>query len=250
MQVRINGEARERLRQLLGHQARRLGLTPTLVDMLVQSATLERWSGAERIRVADDGGERLAFLVTGALRVVCRAPQEKTVGVCFVAPGHVVPGTWPASERRRLEVIVHDRLGATVAVWGTRLLTDLFATLSTTNAVHLVTLAGQAALRLVEEKCELLALSLRDRVLAVLVTLARDFGAVHPDGVRIEVRVTHRDLGAAAMGSRANVTRALEELRAHDLVAVDDHRLVVTHRALALGRDTATGERPPERQAV
>ena len=110
--------------------------------------------------------------------------------------------------------------------------------------MQLVTAPWREAAEVVRQKCHLLGLCLRDRVLAVLTTLARDFGRPHPDGRRIELRLTHLDLAGAAVGSRANVTRALEELRAEGLVAVEQHRLVVTHRGLAcLGDDPG----PPAR---
>ena len=69
-------------------------------------------------------------------------------------------------------------------------------------------------------------------MLAVLTTLARDFGYRHPEGIRIELRLTHRDLVGAAVGSRANVTRALDDLRTAGLVFVEQHRLGVTHRGI------------------
>ena len=69
-------------------------------------------------------------------------------------------------------------------------------------------------------------------MLAVLTTLARDFGYRHPEGIRIELRLTHRDLVGAAVGSRANVTRALDDLRTAGLVLVEQHRLGVTQRGL------------------
>ena len=84
-------------------------------------------------------------------------------------------------------------------------------------------------------------------MIAVLTTLARDFGYRHPEGLRIELRLTHRDLAGAAVGSRANVTRALDDLRAAGLVFVEQHRLVVTHRGLgafATGGCEAPGHWP------
>jgi len=82
-----------------------------------------------------------------------------------------------------------------------------------------------------------------------LLQLAHDFGRPHPDGLRIELRVTHNDLAGAAVGSRANVTRSLEDLRTDGLVLVDDHRLVVTHRGLA-GMPTDPPRGWPDRIAV
>jgi hypothetical protein len=112
------------------------------------------------------------------------------------------------------------------------------------HALQFVADAWQTANDVLRQKCHLLGLCLRDRVLAVLKTLAHDFGRPHGDGLRIDLRLTHLDLAVAAVGSRANVTRALEELRAQGLVAVDEHRLVVTRRGLEGFADEPRPARP------
>lgn len=250
MRTRINGEVRERLHQLLLQRARTLGLTPAAVDLLTRSAALERWAPGDEIATDEAGAERTAFLVVGSARVVCTTPRGKPVGVCFVAPGQFVSASWPGgSEPARAEfrVIAHDPLGTIVALWPRRILVDVLGMLPPPQAAQLVTETWRTATQTVRQKCHLLGLCLRDRVLSALVTLAHDFGRPHPQGVRIELRLTHADLAATAVGSRANVTRALEELRDHALVAVDDHRLVVTRRGLAsLGRGARDDDVPDD----
>jgi CRP-like cAMP-binding protein len=182
------------------------------------------------------------MVVVGAVKLVCETPRGKRVSVCFVAPGQVVPGEWPVDgvpARRDVRAVAHDPLGTVVASWTRRVLLDVLATLPPGQAMHAIATASQAAMELLRQKCDLLGLALRDRVLAVLQGLARDFGRPHPEGVRIELRLTHQDVAGAAVGSRANVTRALEELRADGEVLVDDHRLVVTHRGLVAFRAAA-----------
>lgn len=157
------------------------------------------------------------------------------MGVCFVAPGQFVAATWPAGSdpvRRELQVIAHDPLGTIVALWPPRVLVEALATLPPALAFQFVAATWRAATQVVRQKRHLLGLCLRDRVLTVLTTLARDFGCPHPQGVRIELRLTHGDPAAAAVGSRANVTRALEDLREYGLVLVEDHRLVMTRLGL------------------
>jgi CRP-like cAMP-binding protein len=242
MRSRPNGEVRERLRQLLLQRARAFGLTPAAVDQLLALAVLERWSAGEPIATADETGERLGMVVVGAVKLVCETPRGKRVSVCFVAPGQLVPSEWPADgtpTRRDIRAVAHDPLGTVVAWWTRRALLDVAATLPSGQAMHAVASASQAVMDLLRQKCDLLGLALRDRVLAVLQNLARDFGCPHPAGVRIELRLTHQDVAGAAVGSRANVTRALEELRADGEVLVDDHRLVVTHRGLVAFRAAA-----------
>jgi hypothetical protein len=245
MRTRIDGEARERLRQLLTLRGRSLGLAPAAIDLLVGAATLERWAIGDAIMTRDAEGERIGMVVVGAVRMVCETPRGKRVGVCFVPPGRFVTGWWPGEEsaaRRELAMIAHDPLGTVVAWWGTRTIVDVLTQLAPGHAMQLMTTVWRGTTEVVRQKCHLLGFCLRDRVLAALTALARDFGRPHPDGLRIDLRVTHADLANAAVGSRANVTRALEDLRAAGAVAVEDHRLIVTHRGLAaLSPDSPSG---------
>jgi CRP-like cAMP-binding protein len=252
MRTRVTGEARERLRQLLVLRGRAFGLTPPAIELLVGAAVLERWPAGEEVVSAEMlGGERVAFVVCGAAKVVCETPRGKRIGVTFVPPGRFVGTGWATEDHAHddFRIIAHDPLGTIVALWPPRAIVDVLATSSPQHALQFVTAAWRASTEVLREKCHLLGSCLRERVLAVLTTLAHDFGRPHPNGLRIELRVTHNDLAGAAVGSRANVTRALEDLRADGLVVVDDHRLVVTHRGLT-GMPTNPPPVWPDRIAV
>ena len=54
---------------------------------------------------------------------------------------------------------------------------------------------------------------LADRILGLLELLAEQFGRTQPDGVLIDVRITHQQLAAASGATRTTVTRILQELR-------------------------------------
>jgi CRP/FNR family transcriptional regulator len=236
MRTRTNGEARERLRQLLHHHARRFGLPTTAVDTLARTAILERWSAGDEIVPRDDGHDLVMLLVVGSVKVVCSGPRGAKIVVSFAAPGQFVATGWlfegrPA--RPDFRVLAHDELGSVVAVWSQAVLTDVVAALSPLQALQLMSYGWRAVSSLVGEKCDLLGLSLRDRVLLALVTLARDFGVPHPLGVLVDLRLTHAEVASMAVGSRANVTRAIDEMRSQGLLASERHRLVVTHRGLA-----------------
>ena len=176
------------------------------------------------------------LVVVGAVKVVCDTPRGKRVGVSFVPPGRLLSGGWPAhssAAAAQFTAVAHDPLGTVVATWAPQTVLEVLAGLPATSVLQLATAISRDATDVVRQKCDLLGLGLRDRVLAVLTTLARDFGQPHPDGVCIALRLTHLDLAGAAVGSRANVTRALEELRAGGLVTVEQHRLIVTPRGRA-----------------
>ena len=197
MRTRVNGEVGERLRQLLVQRARALGLTPGAAEVLRQAAIFDRWAPGDEIVTADHEGARVGFVVVGAARIVCDTPRGKMVSVCFVPPGRFLGRGWPngtSAPPDDLKAIAHDPLGTIVATWTARTILEVFATLQGPNALQFAATLSCDATDVVRQKCHLLGLCLRDRVLAVLTTLAHDFGYRHPEGLRIELRLTHRDL--------------------------------------------------------
>jgi CRP-like cAMP-binding protein len=247
MRTRSNGEARERLRELLTRHARRFGLTQAAVDTLVRTAVLERWASGDEIVSQEDAHDLVTFVVVGSARVVCPTPHGGAVTVCFGAPGQFVATGWlfdGPPVRREFRVIAHDAIHTVVAAWSQAVVLDVMASLPVRAQLQLTSCGWRAFSSLLREKCHLLGLPLRDRVLAALQALARDFGASHPAGRCIGLRVTHADVAGMAAGSRANVTRAIDALRTQGMVATERHRFVVTHRGLAALHDP-----PPPRAA-
>lgn len=62
---------------------------------------------------------------------------------------------------------------------------------------------------------------LGQRVLGVLSLLAEEFGAPHPQGTRLDLRLTHAQLAAAVGATRTTITRVLGELRAAGKLETD-----------------------------
>lgn len=73
-----------------------------------------------------------------------------------------------------------------------------------------------------------------DRVRQKLAQLAREFGRVKPDGVRIEFPLTHDLLAEMVASARETVTRGLDELQRSGFVAREGHsyKLLIPPEAL------------------
>jgi CRP/FNR family transcriptional regulator len=73
-----------------------------------------------------------------------------------------------------------------------------------------------------------------DRVRQKLLQLARQFGRVSPEGIRIEFPLTHDLLAEMVASARETVTRALDELQRSGFLARDGHsyRLLISPEAL------------------
>jgi hypothetical protein len=59
---------------------------------------------------------------------------------------------------------------------------------------------------------------LEERLMGILALLAEQFGRPQPDGLLIDVRITHQQLAAAIGANRTTVTRLLSELRRRGLL--------------------------------
>lgn len=66
-----------------------------------------------------------------------------------------------------------------------------------------------------------------DRLRHLLLLLAKDFGHVEPEGVRIPVRLTHHQLATAIGTTRVTVTRLLKDFKAEGWMAIDQRHIIL-----------------------
>jgi CRP-like cAMP-binding protein len=66
-----------------------------------------------------------------------------------------------------------------------------------------------------------------DRLKHFLILLAKDFGQVEPDGIRIPIRLTHHQLATAISTTRVTVTRLLKDFKAEGWLTIDRRYLVL-----------------------
>lgn len=66
-----------------------------------------------------------------------------------------------------------------------------------------------------------------DRLKHLLLVLARDFGQVEPDGIRIPVRLTHHQMAMAISTTRVTVTRLLKEFKTEGWMVIDQRHIIL-----------------------
>lgn len=66
-----------------------------------------------------------------------------------------------------------------------------------------------------------------DRLQHLLLILAKDFGQVEPEGIRIPVRLTHYQLATAISTTRVTVTRLLKDFKAEGWMTIDQRHIVL-----------------------
>lgn len=107
-----------------------------------------------------------------------------------------------------------DRLMAAVPSLGTRV----------------TKLAGLRLLKIQNRLVDMLYAPVEVRLATTLIGLTAEFGISRPDGVLLNLRLTHNDFAALIASTRETVSVALNSLVRHGIIAFLDHRILVTDR--------------------
>jgi CRP/FNR family transcriptional regulator len=67
----------------------------------------------------------------------------------------------------------------------------------------------------------------RGRIAAMLLRLAGDYGAASPEGVVINIDLTHQDIGSLVNASRVMVTKILGSLRQEGIIDTRGQRIIL-----------------------
>lgn len=78
-----------------------------------------------------------------------------------------------------------------------------------------------------------------DRLKCLLVQIAQDFGQVSPQGVHIDIRLTHHQLATIIGTTRVTVTRLLKDFRNEGWLYIKKRQLILTLETVNLYRKSA-----------
>ncbi|MGH3021921.1 MAG: Crp/Fnr family transcriptional regulator [Gaiellaceae bacterium] len=161
----------------------------------------------------------------GFLVVRASPPSGRHVVVVEAGAGSIL---LPPNDREHLQALAD--------CWVTVLPVSQLEALLAIQGVAATLFRGMgAALRLRQDAGSYLAsVHHVDRVRQKLAQLAREFGRVNPDGIRIEFPLTHDLLAEMVASARETVTRSLDELHRGGFVTRDGHsyRLLISPEAL------------------
>jgi len=219
--------SKERLRALLAEAGRRMGLTTTAIDRLGRSAQMARWDKGQSIFSPEDTADFVNFLISGAVKVSCPSGAG-TVCVQLIRPGQFFGLNWYVDKGQPRLFSASAFTHCVVAVITTEMMAELIATSPPPGVLQIVSYSWRVLSRLLYEKCSLLGLRLEERLIHELAVLARDFGRDVDGGVAIDLPLTHADLAEFALGSRANVARAMKRFERAGLIGKDGRKLVLS----------------------
>lgn len=211
------------------------GLTDTQLSKVGESMHLKVFPGGTEILTAQQPGGVVYVVLDGGVKVHLEQPDGSEVVLAILGAGEVVG-----------EMSLSDSLGrsATVATIEESTLLWMDRAVFRANLQEIPALTFNllnifdTRLRLVNAHVRLLSkLDVHGRVAGALLSLAREYGKVNPDGdVLIPLRLTQGDLAGLVGASRVRVNQALGYYKRHSHISVDRKHRITIHDPDALAR--------------
>ncbi|MEQ1615433.1 MAG: Crp/Fnr family transcriptional regulator [Hyphomicrobiaceae bacterium] len=216
--------ANEQARTALQNSSFLGGLPAALLDQLAQRAHVKTYDKGETIYRRGETGDTMMVILTGRVKITNVTAEAREVILNFLGPGDV-----------NGEIAVLDggeRTANAVALEETQALVlyrrDLLPVLTADPAsmLEIITILCdkiRATSLIVEDN----SLQMQGRTASGLLRLANQHGRKTAAGIRIELKLSQRDLGNYVGLSRENTSRQLKDLREAGLVIVDDQALII-----------------------
>lgn len=200
-------------------------LRPDELDALLPHALIRRYPRHAVLMRKGDASTEMAVIASGRVRIGSTAADGRDVTLAVLGPGEVL-GEMALldGEPRSADVVaLDDCVVLTVA-------RARFVLLLQGNADLCLRLIGFLCSRLRRANVALEELALLDlpgRLGGVLVRLARDYGRPVAEGMRIELRLSQKDLGTLIGASREKVNRQLRRWEEARVLAFDGRHIVL-----------------------
>jgi global nitrogen regulator NtcA len=189
--------------------------------------TKETYERGKTIFFPGDPAERVYFLIKGAVKLsrVYEAGEEITVallrensifGVLSLLTGQKSDRFYHAVAFTPVEVIAVP-------------VEQMQKALSANPNLALMMLQGLSS-RILQTEMMIETLAHRDmgsRLVSFLLILCRDFGAPSPEGVTIDLKLSHQAIAEAIGSTRVTVTRLLGDLREANMISINKKKITV-----------------------
>jgi CRP/FNR family transcriptional regulator, cyclic AMP receptor protein len=192
---------------------------------LARDATYEQ---GEVLPEPQDGGEKLYVLKEGRVQLYVKLPNEGEITLSVVEGGSIfgeiaVAGQGSGKVRAR----------ALVPSLVCTLKTEVLEQLIERNPVVALAIVRMLSDRLRQAEvrfAELAHMQVPARLASLILRLSASEGIVGREGIRIDTRYTHEQLGTMIGSNREAVTRAMKELREKGAVEVVERRIHLRDR--------------------
>lgn len=196
---------------------------------------VETFERGKTIFFPGDPAERVYFLLKGAVKLsrVYEAGEEITVALLRE---NSVFGVLSLVTGQR-----SDRFYHAVAFTPVELLSapieQFEQALKGNPELAMLMLQGLSS-RILQTEMMIETLAHRDmgsRLVSFLLILCRDFGVPTPEGIRIDLKLSHQAIAEAIGSTRVTVTRLLGDLRQEDMISIHKKKITV-HNPVALSQ--------------
>ena len=201
----------------------------TLLEVIrdLEGASTEMVERNKTIFFPGDPAERVYLIRRGAVRLsrVYESGEEITVallrenslfGVLSLLTGHRSDRFYHSVAFTRVEMITAPASSVRQAI-------------EANTSVGLLLLQGLSS-RILQTETMIETLTHRDmssRLVSFLLVLCRDFGIPGPQGITIDLRLSHQAIAEAIGSTRVTITRLLGDLRNSGLVEIDRKKITV-----------------------
>lgn len=227
----IGDGPRAQLEWMLARLAPAIGLNRDAVLYLSRVAEFRRSAGDQSVRDGRRCTTFVGFSLSAVLKVVCRSGDHDPMTVRFVAPGSFI--CLPAHRPAGCEVAMTVHEAGMLALFSYRDFRRAVASLGD-NAARLASWTFRTLSADIYRKVSLLRLSVIDRLVYELPTLARELPRPMEDGTGTEIatRLLHDDVAEVIGSTRSSVSRAMGLLCDLDLITQPSFGRVVVLSAL------------------
>ncbi|MGK7910504.1 MAG: global nitrogen regulator NtcA [Synechococcus sp.] len=222
-------------------------LTPTerpLVSVFKEMAgnqyppTVDTYDRGKTIFFPGDPAERVYFLQKGAVKLSRVYESGEEITVALLRENSIFGVLSLITGQNS------DRFYHSVAFTSVELLSlpieQVQTALENNGELAMLLLKGLSS-RILETEMMIETLAHRDmgsRLVSFLLILCRDFGLPSPDGVTIDLRLSHQEIAEAIGSTRVTITRLLGDLRKNEYISIHKKKITV-HDPIQLGRQFA-----------
>ncbi len=188
---------------------------------------LEGYDRGKTIFFPGDPAERVYFLVRGAVKLSRVYESGEEITVALLRENSIF-GVLSLLTGQRSDRFYHAVAFTPVELLSSPIEQAEQAMLDNPELTRLM-LKGLSS-RILQTEMMIETLAHRDmgsRLVSFLLILCRDFGEPTPDGIRVELKLSHQAIAEAIGSTRVTVTRLLGELREKEMISIHKKKITV-----------------------
>ena len=212
------------------------GLSRSDLSRLLGHLHEKPFPAGTNVLIAEQPGEAVYVILMGSVKVHAVHPNGTEVVLAVLGAGEVLGEMSAADSLGRSASVV--TLEETDLLWMDRRTFGASVDSSTILARNLAEVLSKRVRLANARLISLASLDVPGRIASELLSLAREYGQVTPEGVRIPMRLTQADLAALVGASRVSVNQALGQFRKRELVSIGKDGRVSLRDEEALVRRT------------